>query len=350
MVLLGMRGIESGDKRVRAAAAALAQTRVALWIVIPILIFNAGMLIEDITGTDVSPRWAHVFHSALAMAALPVVLAAAVGWAATIAGVRQRERALMDEAAKRRRAEQFRRAIASVVAAGESMKIVYQPVIDLERGGVVGYEALARFGDGRAPNLWFDDAHAVGMGVELELQAIAKAVAGFDRCGVAYLAVNASPAALMSGGIGTLISDSSAPVVVELTEHAAIEDYDEIVSACHEVRAAGGRVAIDDVGNGNATLRNVLDLKPDIIKLDASLISHIDDDAARHEMAASLVGFADAMGCQVIAEGIERRDELVACQDVGVRWGQGFLLGRPSELDATLGTFDPAAALPLVGP
>jgi EAL domain-containing protein (putative c-di-GMP-specific phosphodiesterase class I) len=313
--------------------AALVQTRLVLWATIPIVVFNAGLLLEDITGTDQSPHWVHVLHSALALVILPVALAAAFGWTRTIAAIRDRERRLVRDGDARRRSESLRRAVRSIVAAGDTMRIVYQPVIDLDRGRVVGYEALARFGDGRPPNLWFDDAHAVGMGIELELQAIAKALEGFDDDG-AYIAVNASPATLMSGRISDLVRAADASVVVEITEHAAIHEYDRIVAACNAVHDAGGRVAIDDVGNGNATLRNVVDLKPDIIKLDASLICHIDVDAARREMAASLVGFADSMGWGIIAEGIEREAELCACQEVGVRWGQGFLLGRPGELRA----------------
>lgn len=309
-----------------------------MWLALPVLVFNAGLVIEDLTRTDESPQWTHTFHAVLALVALPFLLAALFGWGRTVAAIRERDRALMRESSARHRKEAHKRAITSVLAAAESMRIVYQPVIDLQRGEVVGHEALARFDDGRRPDLWFAEARRLGLGVELEMHAIREALDGFDWKGDGYLAVNASPVALVSGCIPPALENAAGSVVVELTEHVGIDDHDAVVSACSAIRAVGARVAIDDVGNGHATLQAVVDLRPDIIKLDTSLICHLDADHARHELAAALVTFAASVGCGIVAEGIEREAELTACREVGVPWGQGYLLGEPAALSAARAT------------
>jgi EAL domain-containing protein (putative c-di-GMP-specific phosphodiesterase class I) len=216
------------------------------------------------------------------------------------------------------------RAILDIAA---SMKIAYQPIVDLSTRQPVGHEALSRFADA-APDVVYRNAHAVGLGIELELLAVNRAMAGALPEG--YTSVNLSPAALTSRSFLTALDEiDGSRLVVELTEHVPVDDYDAIARAVAILRAQGGRLAVDDTGGGYASMRHVLALAPDVIKLDRSIIGGIDTDARRRHLAASLVRFAHETSAVLIAEGIERHEELQACIEVGVRFGQGYLLGRP---------------------
>ena len=210
---------------------------------------------------------------------------------------------------------------------------MYQPVADIRRGSIVGVEALARFTD-RTPDVWFEEAWSVGLGLELEIEAIRRAFLGFDELPPSvYMAVNAAPQTLLSNELSELLS--SAPcdrVVVELTEHAAVDDYDQMNEAITRLRARGVRLSIDDAGAGISSLQHVLQLRPDTIKLDRSLTSHVDDNPVRAALAAALVTFAGSLGANICAEGIETVAQLVALQRLGVAYGQGYYLARPGPL------------------
>ena len=123
-------------------------------------------------------------------------------------------------------------------------------------------------------------------------------------------------------------------MVLELTEHAAVHDYEVLRQALLELRARGLRLAVDDAGAGYASLRHVLSLAPDIIKLDISLIREIETDRGARALASALISFAEQMGQLVIAEGIEHDRTVEVLAAIGVRYGQGFLLGRPAALPA----------------
>ncbi len=219
---------------------------------------------------------------------------------------------------------------------GRQMGIVYQPIVDLADGSLLGVEALARFPSApeRGPDLWFEEAHLVARGAELELLAIELAGA---RLGLlpphAYLALNVSPATILGGSLAARLAGLPlARVVLEITEHAPIGEYAALAAALAPLRAAGLRLAIDDAGSGYASLRHILQLQPDIIKLDRSLIRDIDCDAGRRALAAALTGFAKATACRVVAEGIETPAELETLRALGVDAGQGWLLGRPAAI------------------
>ena len=219
---------------------------------------------------------------------------------------------------------------------GRLLGIVYQPIIDLADGAVLGVEALARFPSlpERGPDLWFEEAHLVARGAELELLAIELAGASLARLPPhAYLALNVSPATVLGGKLGARLEGLPLErVVLEITEHAPIGEYSALVAALAPLREAGLRLAIDDAGSGYASFRHILQLQPDIIKLDRSLISDIDSDAGRRALAAALTGFAKATRCRVVAEGIETPAELATLRDLGVDAGQGWLLGRPAAI------------------
>ena len=225
-----------------------------------------------------------------------------------------------------------RRRIQAVINAGDSLSIVFQPVIDLTSNRPVGWEALSRFaGDDRSPLVWFQEANAVGLAVELELLAVTRALEAAPES--EYLSVNVGPATLVDDRFRLLLETGRrGPIVVELTEHAVIEDYAVVADAVEHLHRMGVRIAVDDAGSGFSSLRHVISLAPDIIKLDQALIASIDRDPRRRMLAISLATFASEIGSELIAEGIEREEELHVCEEIGIRYGQGYLLGRPGRI------------------
>jgi len=222
-------------------------------------------------------------------------------------------------------------------AGGPSM--VFQPIVSLNGGVVVGHEALARFPAGpgetsQPPNRWFDDAREVGLGIALELSAIRAALASLDRLpGGTYLSVNAGPDTVATEELAELLRTTSAErIVLELTEHVGIEDYTALGTALARLAITGVRLAVDDAGAGFASLRHILTLKPDIMKLDIALVRGIDQDPARRALAGSLLSFGAEIGAHVVAEGIETAAEQDVLRLLGVEYGQGYHLGRPAPL------------------
>jgi len=216
------------------------------------------------------------------------------------------------------------------------MSIVFQPVVDLRRGVVAGAEALARFAmePVRTPDLWFQEAWDVDLGIDLEVIAIERALALLDRLpNEAHLAINASPQTLVSPLLDSVLARAPGRrLIIELTEHAEVHDYERVKAAIDRMRARGIRLAIDDAGAGVSSLQHILQLRPDLIKLDRSLTRDIDADPVRYSLAAALVTFAVSLDAHICAEGIERPEELAALQHLGIAYGQGYFLGRPHPL------------------
>lgn len=211
------------------------------------------------------------------------------------------------------------------------MEAALQPIVDLATGRVVGAEALARFSDRRSPDLHFAEAEGKGVRTELELDAVRTALARLGELPVsAYLTVNVSPSTAISPRLAALLGAAPAHrIVLELTEHAPVEDYPALEAALSSLRDRGVRIAVDDAGAGFANMRHVLALRPDVLKLDISITHGINGDVRRRELVRALVSFSRATGCTLVAEGIETEDELDAVRALGVRCGQGFRLGRP---------------------
>src|SRR5207249_836356 len=113
-------------------------------------------------------------------------------------------------------------------------------------------------------------------------------------------------------------------IIVEITEHAPIDDYDHFGTSLAELRALGADLAIDDAGAGFASLRHILLLDPQFIKLDRTLIKSIATDRSRQALAAGLISFAAKTSATIIAEGIECQAEMDALRALGVSYGQGF--------------------------
>jgi EAL domain-containing protein (putative c-di-GMP-specific phosphodiesterase class I) len=203
----------------------------------------------------------------------------------------------------------------------------------LQDGQLLGVEALARFlpEPRRAPDAWFADATAVGLGVELELAAVRVALGEQPSLPAAsYLSINLSAEAVLAPAMVELLTTAATKrLVVELTEHAVVNDHAVLVRTLDQLRAAGVRLAVDDAGAGFASLRHILRLRPDIIKIDLELTRGIDADPARRALASALVTFAAEMSAVVVAEGVETAGELAVLRDIGANAAQGFYLGRP---------------------
>ena len=218
-----------------------------------------------------------------------------------------------------------------------ALHVVFQPVVDLATREIVGYEALSRFrGEpDRGTEVWFKEADAVGLGAQLELAAVRAAVAQLGNLPAsARLMVNVSPASAVLPELREILSGPIAErVTLEITEYAPVEDYEAFKAGIAKLRRAGVRLAIDDAGAGFASLRHILQLEPDVIKLDLSLTRGIDADRLRHALAVALTAFAAEIGVDIIAEGIETQAELDTLGRLGVSQGQGYLLGRPAPLD-----------------
>lgn len=244
------------------------------------------------------------------------------------------------QAAERRRAEETRQSLCRIeqVLSENLLTMVFQPIVSLVDGHLVGVEALARFeaDPRRPPNEWFAEANAVGRGVELELHAVKSALAQLaDLKFGAYMSVNASPLTAIGAGLATLLASFPGNrIVLELTEHTRVGDYEALVEALVRARKSGVRVAADDTGAGYSGLQHLLRLRPNVVKLDIALTRHIDEDPARRALASALVTFAGEIGAVLVAEGVESVEELRSLRALGIPAAQGYRLARPGPMSA----------------
>lgn len=221
------------------------------------------------------------------------------------------------------------------VLEGRCLRSVFQPIIDLRDNHVAGVEALARIprSSDESPGPWFDRARTAGRTAELDLLAAETALAARRSLpDDVYLAVNVSPTGLLDERIVELLERAAGDLVVEITEHEIVEDYETLAEAARHYREHGIRFAIDDAGSGWNTLRHVLELGPEILKLDQALISRVTSDRTSRALVAALAGFSREVGTTMIAEGVETAEQLAVLADLGVDHGQGFGLGRPGSL------------------
>lgn len=208
---------------------------------------------------------------------------------------------------------------------------LFQPVVSLVDGSVLGYEALSRVsGSSLGPSQWLDLAEQVGMREELEAAMWRTALAAGTPPDGAVLFLNASPGALLSGALSSCREDLPAGTAIEVSEHYPIGDYALLTRDLAEWVDAGCRIAVDDMGAGNANLAHVLNLAPHYLKLDRSLVVGLDEHPSRIALVESLITFASRIGSRIIAEGIETDAEALALWQAGVRFGQGHLFGYPA--------------------
>jgi EAL domain-containing protein (putative c-di-GMP-specific phosphodiesterase class I) len=212
--------------------------------------------------------------------------------------------------------------------------VALQPIVTVATGRIEGVEALARFPSGGNPETWLATAEAAGLGRELELLALRRAFAarpmGTPGC---YLSVNVSPRTLIEPDLlEVLLAYGQAPgcVHVEVTEHSSIDDYAPATDALRRLRGAGARIAVDDVGAGFSSFRHVLQLRPEVVKLDRSLVTGIHADPARRALVTGVLALAREIGARLVAEGVESAADLHTVAELGIPAAQGWHLGRPS--------------------
>lgn len=245
-----------------------------------------------------------------------------------------------------RRDAAVERAAMQAVIDDQAFRPYFQPIVELSNGAVPGYEALTRFADGRPPDVVFAGAIRAGLGIELEVACLEAAIAAADGLPPdAYLSLNASPDLILTGRLGQLLAAVARPVILEVTEHMAIDDYAAIRSELAKL-GTKTRLAVDDAGAGFASFRHILELEPDFVKVDIALVRNVDTEPARQALIAGMGYFAVKGGIRLIAEGIETREELESLRALGVPFGQGFLLGIPRDAGET-GVWPTRISLPV---
>jgi len=229
--------------------------------------------------------------------------------------------------------QQQRAEIDELLAMEHPITPVFQPLVELSTGRLIGYEALSRFDvePHRSPDSWFNQAARCGRGLALEMAAIKAALSARGRPAGTYLSLNFSPSALSSPKIMAILPKNMSDIVVEVTEHELASEDGGLEEGLAKMRARGARIAVDDAGAGYAGLNQVMRVQPDVIKLDRSLIEGVHSDSAKSALVEFFVMFARRVGAGVCTEGIETLDELRTLINLGVAYGQGYLLGRPSD-------------------
>jgi EAL domain-containing protein (putative c-di-GMP-specific phosphodiesterase class I) len=230
----------------------------------------------------------------------------------------------------------------SLLIAQTPFAIAYQPVVDLASGLILGLEALARFpAPFGPPDQTFAAAHDVGLGISLERVAARQGATIIPRLGTEqFVGLNLSPRVLINVEEATLAETTRLDqVVLEITEHELVRDYAELRAVLDRLRDRGLRLAIDDAGAGFASLHHIVELQPDFIKIDRSLVHGVAADRARRTVVSSFRLLAQELDATVIAEGVEASEDLVALRDLGVGAAQGYLLARPSSDPDVIGSW-----------
>ena len=221
------------------------------------------------------------------------------------------------------------------------INVVLQPIVALVSGAREGVEALSRFPPewGKAPDEVFAEATSIGVGIELELLALRLAAVQISHI-TGYMAINVSPHTLLDERCQEALSElPNDRIILELSEHDPVEDYDLMMATLAPLRARGIRLAIDDVGAGFSSLRHILMTSPDVIKLDRSIVAGVATDQVLRTLVRSLVDFGHGAGASIVAEGVETRDDALALRDVGVDYGQGWHFARPGPVDQLIDSY-----------
>ncbi len=219
--------------------------------------------------------------------------------------------------------------------AGEGMQSVFQPIVDLQRCRVVGYEALTRFDLPGAPRVgpdrWFAEAERIGAGPELDARALRIALQHRDslppNC---FLTLNVDPLHLLEPSVRSVFAEQHdlAGIVIEMTEHRSW-NWSDLEGTVDMLRSSGALVAIDDAGAGHSGLQQILHMRPSIVKLDRSIIEGLDRDESKVAMVEMMGVFANRVDAWLLAEGVETAAEARCLFDLGVPLAQGYYFARP---------------------
>jgi EAL domain-containing protein (putative c-di-GMP-specific phosphodiesterase class I) len=218
------------------------------------------------------------------------------------------------------------------VVAGAAFHPVFQPIVDLATGEPIGYEALTRFDDGTPPDRVFAEARRCGLEQKLESVTLRAAVAASEILPAErFLSLNVSPTLILAGDeLRAILATRTRPIVLEVTEHASIDDYGALRSAFVAL-GSGLRLAVDDAGAGVANFNHLVELRPQFVKVDIGLVRGVNADLTRQALIVALLHFAGSTDCHVVAEGIETEAERAVLEKLEVEFGQGYLFGRPEE-------------------
>ena len=233
---------------------------------------------------------------------------------------------------------------------GEGLSVVFQPIVDLQRGVVAGYEALARFADrpDLPPDVWFAEASRRGRVPELDAAVLRLALAQRSSLPTnRFLTVNVEPDSLLTPQVHRVLDGGGdlGGLVLEITEHRQIDDLPATKHAIDRLRRRGARIAVDDAGTGYAGLEQILQLRPDLLKVDRALIVGIEHDEAKAALVEMVGAFADRIDAWILVEGVETEAAARRCMGLHVPLAQGWFFGRP---DPAWSDIDPAAFASIV--
>lgn len=219
----------------------------------------------------------------------------------------------------------------------DTINIVFQPIYDVKFDKIIGYECLSRFNNTEelSTHDWFEQARECNLDIELEIASFLKAIDYLSSIPLdQYLSINLSPNSICNTKtLSTIKNFDLSRVIIEITEHEKIKDYAEFNRSLLTLRRKGARIAIDDTGAGYASLKHILEIDTDKIKLDISLIRDIHKDQKRRALASALVTFAHEIGAEVFAEGVETEEEMRTLLNMGVTKMQGYYIGRPQPFE-----------------
>ncbi len=225
---------------------------------------------------------------------------------------------------------------------------VFQPIIDFSTHSYIAFEGLIRGPENtplHSPKQLFEAAERHGMRKKLEQACRETVFRSFAKLQLpGKLFINSSPDCLgddlfFNGGTIDLLHQigiSPNRVVIELTENQRINDYPNIQKALSHYRSLGYQIAIDDLGEGFANLRMWSEIQPDYVKIDRHFIDGIAEDSLKHHFVKAMQSLAESCSAKVIAEGIESEADCLAVRDLGIAFGQGYLIAMPVAEPRTL--------------
>lgn len=225
--------------------------------------------------------------------------------------------------------------IEAVIDRGD-IPVVWQPIVSLTTRDVLGYEALARFSatDDLSPVAWFKAATKYGLRQDLEILAVRSAVRQLGRLPeTVFVSLNVSPGTVASPELEEALDGVAASrVVLEISEDAVVDASEPVQAAIDRFRSSGVRVALDDTGSGLVSLRQLLGVHADIIKIDTDVTRGIDFDVTKQAIAYALKSLAERSGAMSLAEGVETEEEADLLTSLGIGAAQGYLFGKPSAI------------------
>jgi EAL domain-containing protein (putative c-di-GMP-specific phosphodiesterase class I) len=231
----------------------------------------------------------------------------------------------------RRRARKLR-----AILTGRRITTQYQPILDQRSGRAIGFEALSRGpkGEFASPDVLFRIAYEADLVVKLDAVCRERAVRAMGKLKEDQLLfINMEPSSIFDPMLMKSIPTHRVPrVVFEITEHAAIADFQTFRQACQIVKQSGFKFAMDDVGSAYSGLRIISMIEPDFIKLDMELTREAKHNRVKLELVKAIAGFCTDAGIPIIVEGIETQEELDTVTQLGVHLVQGYFVGRPAAI------------------